>query len=112
MQRYRRGRGGSRSPIAGLDLPGVMADTEAFEISHAPDHLVVVGDTMLAHEVLGVHILGPHATDLIAEGALAVQVGATADDLAWTAHAHPRLPEAMLEAALGFRDAAIHFRNR
>ena len=62
--------------------------------------------------VLGVHLLGPHATDLIAEGALAVQTGATADDLAWTTHAHPTLPEAMLEAALGFRDGAVHFHTR
>jgi dihydrolipoamide dehydrogenase len=62
--------------------------------------------------VLGVHLLGPHATDLIAEGALAVQLGVTADDLAWTTHAHPTLPEAMLEAALGFRDAAIHMQSR
>ncbi len=58
--------------------------------------------------VLGVHILGPRATDLIAEGALAVQLGATADDLAWTTHGHPTLPEAVLEAALGFRDAPVH----
>ena len=62
--------------------------------------------------ILGVHIMGPHATDLIAEGALAVQMGATADDLAWTTHAHPTLPEAMLEAALGFRGAAIHMQSR
>lgn len=62
--------------------------------------------------VLGVHMMGPHVTDLIAEGALAVQVGATADDLAWTTHAHPTLPEAMLEAALGFRDATIHFHSK
>ena len=62
--------------------------------------------------ILGVHLMGPHATDLIAEGALAVQTGATADDLAWTTHAHPTLPEAMLEAALGFRDAAIHLHSR
>jgi dihydrolipoamide dehydrogenase len=62
--------------------------------------------------VLGVHILGPRATDLIAEGALAVQVGATADDLAWTTHGHPTLPEAVLEAALGFRDATIHMQSR
>jgi len=62
--------------------------------------------------VLGVHLLGPHVTDLIAEGALAVQLGATTDDLAWTTHAHPTLPEAMLEAALGFRDAAVHFHSR
>ncbi len=62
--------------------------------------------------VLGVHLMGPHVTDLIAEGALAVQVGATADDLAWTTHAHPTLPEAMLEAALGFRNAMIHFHSQ
>jgi len=62
--------------------------------------------------VLGVHMLGPHATDLIAEGALAVQTGATADDVAWTTHAHPTLPEAMLEAVLGFRGGAIHFHVR
>ena len=62
--------------------------------------------------VLGAHLMGPHATDLIAEAALAVQTGATADDLAWTTHAHPTLPEAMLEAALGFRDAAIHMHSR
>ncbi len=62
--------------------------------------------------VLGVHMMGPHVTDLIAEGALAVQVGATADDLAWTTHAHPTLPEAMLEAALGFRGATIHRHSR
>jgi dihydrolipoamide dehydrogenase len=62
--------------------------------------------------ILGVHMLGPHVTDLIAEGALAVQTGATADDLAWTTHAHPTLPEAMLEAALGFRDAAIHIHTQ
>ena len=62
--------------------------------------------------VLGVHLMGAHATDLIAEGALAVQLGATADDLAWTTHAHPTLAEGMLEAALGFREAAIHIHTR
>ena len=58
--------------------------------------------------VLGMHLLGPRATDLIAEGALAVQVGATADDLAWTVHAHPTLPE----AALGWSDSMIHYHKR
>ena len=62
--------------------------------------------------VLGVHLMGPHVTDWIAEGTLAVQMGVTADDLAWTTHAHPTLPEAMLEAALGFRDAAVHIQSR
>ena len=50
--------------------------------------------------VLGVHIIGPHATELIAEGALAVQTGATLKDLAETIHAHPTLAEIMLETAL------------
>ena len=38
--------------------------------------------------------------------------GATADDVAWTTHPHPTLPEAALEAALGFRDAAVHIQPR
>ncbi len=62
--------------------------------------------------VLGVHMMGPHVTELIAEGALAVQTGATADDLAWTTHAHPTLTEAVLEAALSFRGATIHYHRR
>ncbi len=64
-----------------------------------------------AHDgkVLGVHIMGPHAGDLIAEGALAIQVGATARDLADTIHAHPTLPEAVHETAMGLLDGAIHF---
>jgi pyruvate/2-oxoglutarate dehydrogenase complex dihydrolipoamide dehydrogenase (E3) component len=70
-----------------------------------------VGDAVGGGRILGVYLLGPHATDLIAEGALAVQLGATADDLAWTAPAHPTLPEAMLEAALGFGGAAFRFHS-
>ena len=62
--------------------------------------------------VLGVHLWGRTSPTSLPKGALAVQMGATADDLAWTTHAHPTLPEAMLEAALGFRDAAIHFHSR
>ncbi|MHC1578216.1 MAG: dihydrolipoyl dehydrogenase [Dehalococcoidia bacterium] len=66
-----------------------------------------------AHDgrILGVHIMGPHAGDLIAEGALAIQVGATAKDLAHTIHAHPTLPEAVRETAMGLLDGAIHFRK-
>jgi dihydrolipoamide dehydrogenase len=77
-----------------------------------PDGLVRLVCEAGSGRILGVHLLGPHVTDLIAEGALAVQTGATADDLAWTTHAHPTLPEALLEAALDFREAAIHFHAR
>jgi dihydrolipoamide dehydrogenase len=59
-------------------------------------------------KVLGMQIIGPGATDLIAEGALAVAVGATAADIARTAHTHPTLAEAVLEAALDAGGASIH----
>ena len=59
--------------------------------------------------VLGVHIMGPHADDLIAEGALAVQMQATAEDIAHTLHAHPTLSEATREAAMGQLEGSIHF---
>jgi dihydrolipoamide dehydrogenase len=62
-------------------------------------------------KVLGMHIMGPHADDLIAEGTLAIQLGATARDIAHTIHAHPTLPEAVLEAAMGQLEGAIHFRR-
>jgi dihydrolipoamide dehydrogenase len=60
-------------------------------------------------KVLGLHIMGPHASDLIAEGALAVQLGATARDIAHTIHAHPTLPEAVHETAMGHLEGSIHF---
>lgn len=66
---------------------------------------------MLCHEegeVLGLHIMGPRATDLIAEGALAIQMGAKASDIVATIHAHPTLPEAVREAALGQFEGPIH----
>jgi dihydrolipoamide dehydrogenase len=67
---------------------------------------------VLAHEttdrLLGVHILGPHAGDLIAEAALAIDLMASAEDVARTSHAHPTLAEAFKEAALGVDRRAIH----
>ncbi|HHY37733.1 MAG TPA: dihydrolipoyl dehydrogenase [Clostridia bacterium] len=58
--------------------------------------------------ILGMHILGPHATDLIHEGALAVKLGAHAKDVAYMIHAHPTLPEAVMEAAHGIEGHPIH----
>ncbi|MBM4465211.1 MAG: dihydrolipoyl dehydrogenase [Chloroflexi bacterium] len=63
--------------------------------------------------VLGMHIMGPQASDLIAEGTLAIQIGATARDIAQTIHAHPTLPEAIMEAAKAAAfGQAIHYRKR
>jgi len=61
--------------------------------------------------ILGMHIMGPHASDLVTEGALAMQLGATAEDIVHTIHAHPTLPEAVREAAMGQLDGSIHFRR-
>lgn len=59
-------------------------------------------------KILGVHIIGPHATDLIAEGTLALQTGAKVQDLAATIHAHPTLAEIMLENSLKALDRSLH----
>ncbi len=61
--------------------------------------------------VLGVHIVGPHASDLIAEGALAVESSMHYDDLSLTIHAHPTLPEGIGEAADAVENKAIHIFN-
>jgi dihydrolipoamide dehydrogenase len=58
--------------------------------------------------ILGLHILGPHASELIAEAALAIEFGASAEDLARTSHAHPTLAEAVREAALAVAKRSIH----
>ncbi len=59
-------------------------------------------------KVLGVHICGAHATDMIHEGALAIQVGATAAQLGRMIHAHPTLAEGIMEAAESVHGMAIH----
>jgi dihydrolipoamide dehydrogenase len=58
--------------------------------------------------IVGVHILGPRASDLIAEAAVAIEFGASAEDIARSVHAHPTLPEAIKEAALAVAKRAIH----
>lgn len=58
--------------------------------------------------ILGVHILGPRAGDLIAEAVAAIEFGASAEDLAHVCHAHPTLAESLGEAAMGISGRAIH----
>jgi len=60
-------------------------------------------------ELLGVHIIGPHATDLIAEACVALQIESTTEELFRTMHAHPTLSEAVAEAAHAAVGHAIHF---
>jgi dihydrolipoamide dehydrogenase len=72
------------------------------------DGLVKVIADAKTDRLLGVHILGPRASDLIAEAALAIEFGSSAEDLARTCHAHPTLPEAVKEAALAVAGRSIH----
>jgi len=59
-------------------------------------------------EILGVHIIGPHATELIAEAVLATELEATVEELAHTIHPHPTVSEGMGEAAMVLSGGALH----
>ncbi|MBL4744381.1 MAG: dihydrolipoyl dehydrogenase [Cycloclasticus sp.] len=63
-------------------------------------------------EILGVHIIGPQASELVAEAVLAMEYSASTEDLALTIHAHPTLSEALHEAALAVDNRALHIPNR
>jgi dihydrolipoamide dehydrogenase len=63
------------------------------------------------NEVLGMHIIGPGASDLIAEGALAIRLECTIDELISTIHSHPTVTEAVREAALNVEKRCIHAKN-
>ena len=67
---------------------------------------VLVGEEL--DELLGVHILAPNATELIAEGVSAISMEGTVEELIGTVHAHPTLSEAVREAALAAKGRAIH----
>ncbi|WP_027892948.1 dihydrolipoyl dehydrogenase [Calidithermus chliarophilus] len=78
----------------------------------ATDGLIkLVGDAE-TDLLLGVHILGPNASDMIGEAALALEMGATVTDVALTVHAHPTLSEGIMEAAEHLHKQAIHIANR
>ncbi|KAF1834323.1 dihydrolipoyl dehydrogenase [Decorospora gaudefroyi] len=59
--------------------------------------------------ILGIHIIGPNAGEMIAEGTLALEYGASSEDVARTCHAHPTLAEAFKEAAMATYDKAVHY---
>ncbi|OYW18313.1 MAG: dihydrolipoyl dehydrogenase, partial [Planctomycetales bacterium 12-60-4] len=85
-----------------------MANGRAKALAHTEGRVKI-----LAHaetdRVLGVHIIGPRAGDLIAEAAVAIEFGASAEDIARSSHAHPTLAECIKEAALAVDGRAIHF---
>lgn len=92
----------------------VRADTVLFRtLGKAQVIGEIAGQVKIVSEVesgkiLGVHIIGPQATDLIAEGVLAIQTGCGVKDLAETIHAHPTLAEIMLETSFKAMDSSLH----
>lgn len=84
-----------------------MANGRARAIAHTEGKVKVLADAK-TDRVLGVHIIGAHAGDLIAEAAVAMAFGASSEDIAMASHAHPTLAEAIKEAALAVDGRAIH----
>ena len=83
------------------------ANGRALALGHVDGKVKVLADAT-TDRILGVHIIGPRAGDLIAEAATAMAFGASSEDIARTCHAHPTLSEAFREAALAVDGRAIH----
>jgi dihydrolipoamide dehydrogenase len=84
-----------------------MANGRARAIGFTEGRVKVLADKA-TDRILGVHIIGPHAGDLIAEAVAAMNFGASSEDIARTVHAHPTLSEALHEAALSADGRALH----
>ena len=85
-----------------------LANSRA-KVNNETDGFVKILADGKTDKVLGVHIIGPHCGDMIAEMALAMEFGASAEDIARTCHAHPTHTEAIKEAALAVDKRPIHF---
>jgi dihydrolipoamide dehydrogenase len=90
-------------PFAALGRAMAVNETDGF--------FKIVADKK-THEVLGIHIVGPEASNLISEGALALEMHAFLEDIGLTIHPHPTLGEGMMEANLAGLGQAVHIMNR
>jgi dihydrolipoamide dehydrogenase len=86
-------------PFTGAGRARCMGETDGFVklIAHAK-----------TDRILGVHIIGPRAADMIAECVLALEFGASSEDIARTVHGHPTFAEALQEAAMAIRKCSIY----
>lgn len=111
--------------IAGVGITEAQAEERGYEyrsdiflmrgLGKAQAIGQIVGQTKIISDVktgkiYGIHIIGSHASDLIAEAALALKLGATTEELASTIHVHPTLSEAMAETAYAALDIPFHFK--
>ena len=85
-----------------------MANSRAKAIDDAEGFVKILADEK-TDKVLGAHLIGPHAGELIAEIGVAMEFGASSEDIARTCHAHPTHTEAIKEAALAVDKRPIHF---
>jgi len=85
----------------------LRANGKALTYGEPEGFVKIVGEARFG-EVLGLHIVAPHASDLIHEGGMALALEATLDELITTVHAHPTLGEAVREAAMAARSGALH----
>ncbi len=90
----------SRFPFAAIGKASILGENDGF--------VKFVCDKRY-NQILGVHMIGPHVTELIAEGTAALGLEATAEDVSHLIHAHPTVSEAVMEAAEAIYGAAIHF---
>lgn len=77
--------------------------------NHDQEGMVKILTDSATDKILGIHIIGPNAGEMIAEGVLGMEYGACAEDIARTCHAHPTLSEAFKEACMAAYDKAIHY---
>jgi len=84
-----------------------MANSRAKAIDEPEGFVKILADS-ITDKVLGVHIIGPHAGEMIAEMTVAMEFGASSEDIARTCHAHPTFSEAIKEAALSVEKRQIH----
>ncbi|MFH5836107.1 dihydrolipoyl dehydrogenase [Proteiniclasticum sp. C24MP] len=82
------------------------ANGKALTMGEGEGLVKVIAD--LDYKIIGVHIMGPHASDLIHEGLLACEKGLGVDDFKDVIHAHPTLPEAFFESVMGLKGEAVH----
>lgn len=85
-----------------------MANSRA-RTNHESEGLVKILTDKETDKILGIHIIGPNAGEMIAEGVLGMEYDASAEDIARTCHAHPTLSEAFKEACMAAYDKSIHY---
>src|ERR1700687_4137741 len=109
------GLGEKEAKDKGLDVKvgkfPFAASGRALTLGQSEGFVKVISDAS-SGKLLGAHMIGPRATDLIAEATLAVQNGLTLEQIDLTIHAHPTLPESLMEAALAAQGRAIHIPNK